>query len=79
MKNPNPHRAPNSPPPAHPTVPQAEPKSSFGWKGAQAVADKLYAELVAEFQPGGVRMILRALRRRLDREEKSKLQPPPGN
>lgn len=44
----------------------------MSWKTAQTVADKVYRELRGEFQPGMVRMIIRALTRELNRDEKAR-------
>jgi hypothetical protein len=43
----------------------------MSWSQAQAVAAKIYAELRKEHSPGFVRMILRALERLVNAEEKN--------
>lgn len=44
----------------------------MSWKLAQEKADKVYDGLVIEHKPGFIRMVIRALERKLNREERAK-------
>lgn len=48
----------------------------MSWKAAQAEADRIYADVRARHPAGFVRMVIRALERKLNREEKARASPP---
>ncbi len=48
----------------------------MSWKAASEIADKIFTDLRAEHEPGFVRMVIRALTRKLNRDENQTPSPP---